>query len=97
MGTGTGMRRAGGHISVGREAGCSPLAPRGRTLVRQTKKGIKRDHSTTFRPDIRGGLPAGGDRDFILVAPLLAEATPRSGFIGGVLYTEFVLCLFTVG
>jgi hypothetical protein len=64
--------------------------------VRQAKKGIKRDRSTTFRPDIRGGLPTGGDRDFIPFAPLLTEATPSSGFIGGFLYTGFVLCLFAV-
>ena len=64
--------------------------------MRQAKKGIKRDHSTTFRPDIRGGLPAGGDRGFIPVAPLLSEATLSSVFIGGFFYTGFVLSLFAV-
>ena len=94
MGTGTGLRRAGGgHSLVVREPGCS-LLHRGRTLVRQAKTGIKRDRSTTFRPDIRDGLPAGGVRGFIPVAPLLAEVTPSSGFIEGFFYTGFVLTLF---
>lgn len=86
------MRRAGEHILIVCKPGC-PLLHRGRTLVRQAKKGRRRDHSTTFRQVFGAIYLLIGILGF--VPPLLAGNLQGTGTISGP-FTGLLLGLFPV-